>query len=295
MDRGAAALRVERPADVVAFEDRAGAFLREREAENNLILGLCANLRAGRSFGPQPPYFAVATVGADVVGAAMRTPPLNLLVAAGTHERSVPAIVEDVRGVTAHLPGAVGPVTLARVLADRWSARTGASARLHMAERIYRLDRVIAPPHGPASGQMRQATALDRALVSGWLLAFAQEALNEGNAAAASASADWWIHSGGLYLWVDGQPVAMAGASGPTPNGIRIGAVYTPRELRGRGYASTLVATLSQRQLDAGRRFCFLFTDLSNPTSNKIYQDIGYGPVCDVEEYRFVEPAAADT
>jgi predicted GNAT family acetyltransferase len=84
----------------------------------------------------------------------------------------------------------------------------------------------------------------------------------------------------------------MAGASGPTPKGIRIGAVYTPKALRRRGYASTLVAALSQAQLTAGRTFCFLFTDLANPTSNKIYQDIGYMPVCDVDEYRFEERAA---
>ena len=47
------------------------------------------------------------------------------------------------------------------------------------------------------------------------------------------------------------------------------------------------VAALSQLLLDSGRKFCFLFTDLSNPTSNHIYQAIGYRPVCDVDEYRF--------
>jgi predicted GNAT family acetyltransferase len=57
--------------------------------------------------------------------------------------------------------------------------------------------------------------------------------------------------------------------------------------LRGRGYASALVASLTERLLAGGRRFCFLFTDLSNPTSNKIYQRIGYEPVADVDEYRF--------
>lgn len=71
--------------------------------------------------------------------------------------------------------------------------------------------------------------------------------------------------------------------------------MYTPPELRGRGSASALVAAANQAQLDAGRRFCFLFTDLANPTSNKIYRDIGYEPVCDVDEYRFAGPAAADT
>ena len=72
-----------------------------------------------------------------------------------------------------------------------------------------------------------------------------------------------------------------------TRNGIRIGPVYTPPGLRGRGYASNLVAEASQAELDAGRRFVFLFTDAANPTANKIYQDIGYEPVTDIDEYAF--------
>jgi predicted GNAT family acetyltransferase len=71
--------------------------------------------------------------------------------------------------------------------------------------------------------------------------------------------------------------------------------VYTPPELRGRGYASALTAAVSQAQLNGGRRYCFLFTDLANPTSNKIYQAIGYEPVCDVDDLRFEAPARADT
>jgi len=106
----------------------------------------------------------------------------------------------------------------------------------------------------------------------------------------AEATATQWISGGGLWLWVDDGPVAMAGAVGRTPNGIRVGAVYTPPDRRRQGYASSLVAALSQAQLDAGRRFCFLYTDLANPTSNHIYGAIGYEPVCDVDEYRF-EPA----
>jgi len=64
--------------------------------------------------------------------------------------------------------------------------------------------------------------------------------------------------------------------------------VYTPPEFRGRGYASALVAALSQAMLDAGYHFCTLFTDLANPTSNHIYQAIGYQPVCDTDEYDYL-------
>jgi predicted GNAT family acetyltransferase len=79
----------------------------------------------------------------------------------------------------------------------------------------------------------------------------------------------------------------LAGAARPTVNGIAIGPVYTPPQFRGKGYASSLVAKLSQHLLDQGRTFCTLFTDLANPTSNRIYQNIGYRPVCDYTVYRF--------
>lgn len=74
---------------------------------------------------------------------------------------------------------------------------------------------------------------------------------------------------------------------GATPHGMRIGAVYTPQDYRRNGYASACVAQLSHAILQMGKTFCFLFTDLANPTSNHIYQDIGYRPVADVDEYRF--------
>lgn len=88
-------------------------------------------------------------------------------------------------------------------------------------------------------------------------------------------------------MWEDREAVSLCGVGGLTPNGIRIGPVYTPPSAGRRGYASALVAEASQLQLDAGRRFCFLHTDLANPTANHIYQAIRYEPVRDVDEYRF--------
>jgi predicted GNAT family acetyltransferase len=74
----------------------------------------------------------------------------------------------------------------------------------------------------------------------------------------------------------------MAVVVGWSPHGARVGGVYTPPHLRRRGYATTCVAALSQYLLDSGRRYCFLYTDLSNPTSNAIYMRIGYHAVADV-------------
>ena len=140
-------------------------------------------------------------------------------------------------------------------------------------------------------GALRRATEADRGLLVGWFAAFAAEALGEDadpRGAARSVDAYLGTEGMGLYLWEErSELVSMAGRSRPTPNGVTVNYVYTPPEHRGRGYASACVAALSQLILDEGHRYWFLFTDLANPTSNKIYRAIGYEAVCDVDEYEF--------
>ena len=138
----------------------------------------------------------------------------------------------------------------------------------------------------------RVATAADRELALRWWIAFGDEVLHEGGPGRdrAEATLDHRLSSpsAGILLWEDaGEPVSIAGWGGPTPNGIRIGPVYTPPDLRGRGYGSAVTAHTTKEQLDGGRDYCFLYTDLSNPTSNKIYMNIGYERVCDSAEYAF--------
>jgi predicted GNAT family acetyltransferase len=141
------------------------------------------------------------------------------------------------------------------------------------------------------AGSWRVGQLSDVDLLAAWWVAFHREALAEGPPMAdPRATAERWVRRIGRtpYLWiVDGRPVSLVATGSPTPNGIRIGPVYTPPDQRRRGYASALTAAASQAELDAGRRFCFLFTDLANPTSNRIYQAIGYEPVIDVDVYRF--------
>ena len=143
------------------------------------------------------------------------------------------------------------------------------------------------------SGRARTATADDRELLIAWTEAFTEEALHGSPAPGGDAErvvdgrlAD---ENSGFVLWEDDEPVSVAGWGGPTPNGIRVGPVYTPPEQRRKGYASAVTAALSAEQLAAGKRFCFLYTDLANPTSNKIYMDIGYEPICDAVDYEFAD------
>jgi predicted GNAT family acetyltransferase len=134
------------------------------------------------------------------------------------------------------------------------------------------------------------ADEADIELITQWLFEFDAEALGgSGDRAAAHEAALRRVQEGSIYLWVDGQPTSMAGKARPTRKGITINAVYTPPDLRGRGYATSCVAAVSQLLLDSGYIFCTLFTDLLNPTSNKIYQKMGYAPVGDYSVY-VIEP-----
>ena len=138
-------------------------------------------------------------------------------------------------------------------------------------------------------GRLREAGAEDHELAHAWLDAFVEEATSGDSPEDAAG----WLErnaadpDGRLVLWEDGATVSLAACGGATPHGIRIGPVYTPPELRGRGYASALTAELTRQLLAGGRDFCFLFTDLANPTANSIYQRIGYRPVTDVERWKF--------
>ena len=146
------------------------------------------------------------------------------------------------------------------------------------------------PSHRSACCEVVAPSTAERPLIIEWLLAFGREALGGDDATRVAASADDWLAGKGrtLWLWDDGGPVSLTGVGGDTPHGTRIGPVYTPPEVRKRGYASALVAAVSQAQLDAGLRFCFLYTDQANPTSNKIYQAIGYRPVTDALRIDFL-------
>jgi predicted GNAT family acetyltransferase len=282
-------VEVRRHGDASAFLDDAGDFLLAREAEHNLILGLSSRLRVDpRTYG-EDPYFAVAREGDEVVAAALRTPPHNLILSEVDDEAALEPLAADANDVFETLSGVVGPKRDVARLAQIWHERTGQAPRLLLRQRTYCAEHVDEPEGVP--GSMRPYEPGERELVLAWMDAFVDEALPE---PPPDTSAEWLERrdadpDSGLVVWEDRDPVSMGGYGGLTPNGIRVGPIYTPPELRRRGYATALTAAMTRMLLDGGRRFCFLFTDLANPTSNSIYQQIGYRPVTDIDQWTFSE------
>ena len=263
--------------------------LLEDEARHNLILGLAGTLRDRPGLYREYRLWVVDRNG-TVVAAALQTPPFNLVLARPADDDALEELADTIAAEGIDLPGVVAATHEADRFAAAWERRRGTTRRLRRAQRIYALREVRTVEDVP--GRARAATVQDRSLLIDWTGAFAREAYGDTPSPADDPErvVDGRLsgEGSGFLLWESGQGlVSMAGWGGPTPNGIRIGPVYTPPEYRSRGYGSAVTAAVSAEQLAAGRTFCFLYTDLANPTSNKIYLDIGYEPVCDAVDYAF--------
>lgn len=280
------ALTLTRFHEVTAFAHVAEPIMMRNEAANCLQLGLLTALRAGQY---EEPFLATVNAdGSDPLLTVMMTPPHRLILGEPDTERNAPALLAPLlEALPAGLPGVLGPVRLSEVFAEEYSRRHGVSFEQTMLERIYACEHVTAPPR--VAGRMRRATQDDRDLLIEWWRAFRDEAMpNEPDRAERSIDRNLAAEVGGMWIWEDGnETVAMAGAHGPTPSGIRIGPVYTAPERRGRGFAAALVGQLTQHLLDEGRRYVFLFTDLANPEANRLYQGLGYQGVADRSMHDF--------
>ena len=272
-------MRVESTDDRVRYRAAVSGLLEADPLRNTVPLGLLASHRGGAA----ATYLSVWD-GDDLVGTAMCTPPWQLLL--GTMpDAAVAAVAEAFARTNADAPGVQGDAVQAAAFAERWHELTGRTATLHHGLRLHRLGELRTTD---APGRSRPAAETDRALVADWYAAFADEVEQPMAREDAAASADERLAAGRLWLWLGpgDEPVCVAGHTAPQHGFGRIGPVYTPPEHRGRGYATALTAEVA-RLLRAGGNDACLFTDLRNPTSNRIYAAIGFEPVADFVKYTF--------
>lgn len=283
-------MRCQLTDDVEAYAVQAGPLLEAEPVANNVALTVIEGARAGRY--DDALFACVEDSGGVVVGAASHTPPFSLLLPL-IPMAAVDAVCDRLLEVGHRLPGVSGPVEQTARFADRWSRSTGVRVRLHTSERLYRLAQ-LSPPTG-VPGALRRAVAADLDLVADWITAFARD-VGHSHLVDPGQDARRRVDDGQVHLWeADGRVVSMAANSYPVAGVVRIGPVYTPPDLRQRGYAGASVAELSRRLLDAGSRECMLYTDRANPTSNSVYQRIGYRPALDTQQLVFAELPAASS
>lgn len=234
-------------------------------------------------------WWVISNNARKVVGAAMRTAPHGMVLS----PMPLSAVQELARSVTSHddgFPGVSGPTLVVDAFVDAYK-RSSSRGSLRQSEiegrhLLYALERLTIPE---VAGTMKVAGLADFDFVLQWYLEFAAEAEvlmpnPEGSVRAGLAR-------NALRFWEVGDEIVSLAGHAPlveTPEGTvgRIGPVYTPPKKRRRGYAGALTAALSEELLKRGARI-MLYTDAGNPTSNSIYQRIGFELIDENQEVKF--------
>ncbi|GGH77025.1 putative GNAT family acetyltransferase [Pullulanibacillus pueri] len=268
-----------------AFLNIVEPLLLENEVANTLALGILGALThhdPGLRMEGEP-YMAYVADDQGPLLILLMTPPQNLIICGSTKSLNETMILAVKNLESVDVPGFIGVKALVDPFVAAYNAYYQSTSKLEMNQRIYRLDSVKPPKN--MKGQLRVATLEDLPLIKEWIHAFDMEAIGRSNHV--DKRAEQSIATGATHIWEDeGKAVSMAKSSRPSKRGITVTNVYTPDAFRGKGYASNCVAALSQKLLDQGYHYCTLYTDLTNPTSNHIYQNIGYRVVTDSVAYK---------
>ncbi|MGP7996696.1 MAG: GNAT family N-acetyltransferase [Streptosporangiaceae bacterium] len=275
------------------YSATAGPLLRGHAGRNTILLGAAATLQARglTAFGADSPLFGWwQQPGTSVVSAAfLHTPPYPAALTsmpAGTAAALAQALARRDRA----LDGVNADQPVATAFATAWHELTSDAVEESMRSRLYQLGRLQPPDPFPA-GQARVAGPADRDLLIDWGHAFHHEARSGPDDVARLVDDRLSFH--GYTLWERaGQPVSLAGVTRQVAGQVRVGPVYTPPGQRGRGYGGAVTWTVSRAARDAGAAQVLLFTDLANPTSNALYQRLGYQPVADRLVLAFSRPGS---
>ncbi|MFJ4467639.1 GNAT family N-acetyltransferase [Streptomyces sp. NPDC089424] len=269
------------------FRSEAGQFLAERPDLHTMLLsglGTIEQLRAGGKTPPTVLGWWREPDEAATTAAFVWLPP-HMLTASRLSRAAATHLAGLLSTRSQPFTQLLADDSSVRVFSEAWQTATGSAPRSGPHLRLHRLGRLVCPGVTPP-GAPRTATDDDRALLHDWCTRFVTEAGSLG--ADLDAFIDERMSRGGWRLWAVGdEPVAMAAMTSVVAGTSRLTPVYTLPDHRGRGYGSAVTAAVSQAARDAGAEHVLLFTDLANPTSNSVYQRIGYRPISD---YRIVMP-----
>lgn len=290
--------------DPAAFLEAAGDHLAADPVLNTVVATVTRRAVEGVDLprGTGPRWWLVVRDGSRVVGVAMRTvpmPPHALFVLPMPDEAAV-ALARTLHERNEVARGFNGALPATQLVADETARLVGGATRMAERTRLHSVTRLV-PPR-PVPGRLRLARPEDVDLVLRWFLAFDVDAAEQAGRPGEHVMLEPpdatallpRIEQGRVWLWEDedGVPVHLTATSPPVYGVARIGPVFTPRERRGQGFASAAVGAVTQLLLDKGLRVC-LFTDQGNPTSNRVYEALGYRPVVDMANLVVTTPGPA--
>jgi len=287
--------RVELHAGAQLFLEAAEPFLRSDPFSTNVPSVVAARIAMGQESDNGNNVWATVTGSGDrVVGVAMHTPPHPVFVSRMPADGAASvarALATRGRAAT----GVNGALEATRPFASTWLALTGDDSVQITAMRLYRLDTLVPPPGATGHGLVA-ASAHDVDLMTNWLAAFHDEVQTEAPRLDWQAIAERRVRAGEVHFWeADGVIVALAGVSASALGVSRVGPVYTPPAHRRHGFGAAVTAHATASAVAGGAKHVVLYTDLANPTSNSIYQKIGFVAEHDAEERLFVRPGEART
>ncbi|MEU7281595.1 GNAT family N-acetyltransferase [Streptomyces sp. NPDC045431] len=274
--------------DVDAFLAHAGAFLRSRPVPHIMPLTVIARLRArgADAYGAQATLFGHLERTGEVLATLHRLPSRGLGL--------TPLTPEQADGLAAHLaalghslPYVSADDGTATAFAEAWRRHTGAEPVPRVRLCLYRLGTLTPPTPFPA-GRGRLVGERDHDRLMRWCAEFAADVGEDVSIDAASWAGTRFADKRYTFWETpDGTPVSMAGANPMVAGMVQVDPVHTPAHLRGRGYAGAVTVEVSRAALAAGAEEVVLFTNAANPTSNALYQRLGYVPVTDWTVYDF--------
>lgn len=267
--------------------ERVEKVLIKNEVANNLILGVLYSITDDYNKYGTDPYLAVVEDSTNIIAIAVMTPPYNLLIySENIDTNAYTMIVRELIKSDYSVPGVNGIKNMSFAFAETWSFENASKVCEGMGTMAFKLDKVIVPDN--VNGELKQANIRHYEMLCSWMRSFTRDAHLQDNPEHLVRNIQKWIDREKIFLWiVDGKPVSMAIRTRELINGEAVSGVYTPDKYRNHGYASAVTAGVSQAILDSGKEFACLFTDMSNPVSNSIYQKIGYKKVCEYREYKF--------
>jgi uncharacterized protein len=277
----------------VTFSDDASSVLAEAKsslAREPVPHNLMLTLLTARASHPEPGRYWLVRSNGAVAGVIFQSPLTYFAVLTPMSGPIVEEAVNAIAGASIALPGVVGDAATAARFAGQWTERNKSAAVPIQGQRLYELTGPCSPRAVP--GAMRIATTDDRVRVLEWIERF-QIDVGE-KPIISEAFVDRRIAAGHFYFWIDGEPTSMLAYSEPVESVVRMQYVWTPPELRNRGYAEACVGALSNQLRATGFR-CILYTDLGNPISNSIYRRLGYSAVSEGLRYRFDSPSLRTT
>ncbi|AEV84690.1 acetyltransferase [Actinoplanes sp. SE50] len=280
--------------DVDHFLVHAGDFLRSRPALHTMPLTRIETFRT-RTADRAGAVFGWLESGGGVRAFFYRLRPFGLLTLTGVSREQSDTLAAELAARGDSLNAVHAEHDTATAFAEAWNRHTGADPLLVARTPLYRLDR-LTPPRRPAEGHGRTADARDHEHVVRWCREFCA-AVGEDRSIQMIDVGDWAASRFGdkhYTFWEtpDGTAVSMAGWTSMVCGMVRVDPVWTPAHYRGRGYAGAVTVEVSRAALTAGATDVVLFADATNPTSNALYQRIGYVPVADFALYRLPRTAA---